>query len=857
MSVVTKPDQVAAVETITVTIDGTEVQVPKGTLAIRAAELIGIAIPRFCDHPLLDPVGACRQCLVEVPDMGNGRGMPKPQASCTLECAPGMQIKTQVSSPVAEKAQKGMLEFLLINHPLDCPICDKGGECPLQNQALANGRGESRYEGVKRTFPKPVPISAQILLDRERCVLCARCTRFSEQISGDPFIALVERGALQQVGKYAKDPYNSYFSGNVVQICPVGALTSAAYRFQARPFDLVSTPSTCEHCAGGCQLRVDHRHFQVRRRLAGDAPEVNEEWNCDKGRFAFVSGRGEDRLTRPLIRENGELRVASWPEAIDAAVAGLAAAGSSVGVLTGGRLTLEDAYGYSKFARAVLGTNNIDFRSRPIGADEADFLATAVAGRELGSGVTYAELETCGRVVLVGLEPEDEAPAIFLRLRKGVRKSKLSVVTIAPFASLGSTKLNAELVATAPGEEAAALRGLQLEAGNVILVGERAALAPGALAAAVEVAAASGAKLAWVPRRAGDRGAVEAGCLPGLLPGGRPVTDSAARVDVAAAWEVASLPAEAGMDAPAMLAAAATGALKALLVSGLEPVDFADADAARAGLEAAEFVVSLENRLSEATERADVVFPIALIEERPGTFLNWEHRAGRVNTVIKGQNPPMTDLRVLAALADGLGKPLGIRTPSAALAELSELGSWDAPVAAKPKTKRASSAKASSGSASVAAKASSASVSAASSGSASVSGTIPESVLTIPESVPTIPESVPTIPELDEGSLPAKLATWRQLIDGGRGQDGEEALAATARPSVARVGAQLAEKLGVTDGDQVTVSGGAGWYSLPVAITPGMAAGTVWVPTNSPGTPLGELGVVYGDTVAITAGGEA
>ena len=247
MSVVTKAGEVAQVDTITVTIDGTEVQVPKGTLAIRAAELIGIAIPRFCDHPLLDPVGACRQCLVEVPDMGNGRGMPKPQASCTLECAPGMQIKTQLTSPVAEKAQKGMLEFLLINHPLDCPICDKGGECPLQNQALANGRGESRYEGVKRTFPKPVPISAQILLDRERCVLCARCTRFSEQISGDPFIALVERGALQQVGKYADQPYNSYFSGNVIQICPVGALTSVSYRFQSRPFDLVSTDSTCEH----------------------------------------------------------------------------------------------------------------------------------------------------------------------------------------------------------------------------------------------------------------------------------------------------------------------------------------------------------------------------------------------------------------------------------------------------------------------------------------------------------------------------------------------------------------------------------------------------------------------------------
>ncbi len=253
---------------VTLTIDGTQVSVPKGTLIIRAAEMIGTAIPRFCDHPLLDPVGACRQCMVEIPDAGNGRGFPKPQASCTMPVAEGMKVNTQVSSPVAKKAQVGMLEFLLINHPLDCPICDKGGECPLQNQALSHGPGESRFRELKRTFPKPVSISAQILLDRERCVLCARCTRFSEQISGDPFIALVERGALQQIGTYEQDPYDSYFSGNVVQICPVGALTSAAYRFQARPFDLVSTTTTCEHCASGCQLRADQRHHQVKRRLA-------------------------------------------------------------------------------------------------------------------------------------------------------------------------------------------------------------------------------------------------------------------------------------------------------------------------------------------------------------------------------------------------------------------------------------------------------------------------------------------------------------------------------------------------------------------------------------------------------------
>lgn len=354
---------------VTLTIDDVEVSVPKGTLVIRAAELIGVEVPRFCDHPFLDPVGACRQCLVEVPDAGNGRPIPKPQASCTLEVSAGMVVKTQLTSPVADKAQRGNMEFLLINHPLDCPICDKGGECPLQNQSMSHGDGETRFTDIKRTYPKPINISANVLLDRERCVLCARCTRFSEQVAGDPFIALIERGALQQVGIYEKEPFQSYFSGNTIQICPVGALTSAAYRFRSRPFDLVSVPAVAEHDACGSAIRVDVRRGQVMRRLAGDDPEVNEEWITDKDRFAFVSARGEDRLTRPLVRESdpdtGEqvLRPASWPEALDVAVRGLQKAGSSTGVLTGGRLTVEDAYGYAKFARAVLGTNNIDFRS--------------------------------------------------------------------------------------------------------------------------------------------------------------------------------------------------------------------------------------------------------------------------------------------------------------------------------------------------------------------------------------------------------------------------------------------------------------------------------------------------------------
>jgi NADH-quinone oxidoreductase subunit G len=806
MSVVAKPDQApAVVDTVTLTIDGIAVEVPKGTLAIRAAEMVGIAIPRFCDHPLLDPQGACRQCMVEIPDMGNGRGFPKPQASCTIEVAQGMQIKTQHTSAVAEKAQRGMLELLLINHPLDCPICDKGGECPLQNQALSNGGGESRYDGVKRTYPKPVSMSAQILLDRERCVLCARCTRFSDQIAGDPFITLVERGAVQQVGRYSDEPYNSYFSGNVVQICPVGALTSAAYRFTSRPFDLVSTTVTCEHCAAGCQLRTDHRHGVVRRRLAADAPQINEEWNCDKGRFAFVSGRGSDRITTPLIREDGELRPASWPEAIDAAVAGLSAAGKKVGVLTGGRLTLEDSYGYAKFARAVLGTNNIDFRSRPIGEGESEFLTAHVAGRTLEDAVTFADLEQAKHVVLVGFEPEEESPLIFLRLRKAVRKKGLAVTTIAALLSNGNAKLKATLVPTLPGAEAAAVAKLKLTKDHIILVGERAALAEGALAAVVAAAAKAKARFAWVPRRAGDRAAIEAGCLPGLLPGARPVADVAARVDVASQWGTETLPPLEGLDAPGILAAAAAGDLDALVVAGVELSDFADAGVARKAVTKATFVVSLESRHSEVTEQADVVFPVALIEEHSGTFLNWEHRVGRVNTVVKQVNAPMTDLRVLAALADGLGRPLGIRTAAQASAELAELGTWDQP-------------------------------------------------LKLGDSGGRTRGLFETKVTPGDGEV-VKLATWRLLLDGGRGQDGEEALAQTAKPSVARISPALAKKVGVADGEAVTISSSAGWYTLSVAITEGMTNGTVWVPMNSPGTPLGELGVVHGDDVALGLGG--
>ncbi|HEV7931197.1 MAG TPA: NADH-quinone oxidoreductase subunit G [Actinomadura sp.] len=790
---------------VTVTIDGFEISVPEGTLIIRAAELLGIQIPRFCDHPLLDPVGACRQCLVEVPDMGNGRGMPKPQASCTTTVMPGMVIKTQLTSPVADKAQQGVMEMLLINHPLDCPVCDKGGECPLQNQAMSNGRGESRFVEKKRTFPKPIPLSTEVLLDRERCVQCARCTRFSAQIAGDAFIDLFERGAKEQVGVADGKPFESYFSGNTVQICPVGALTGAAYRFRARPFDLISKPSVCEHCSAGCAQRTDHRRGKVTRRLAGDDPQVNEEWNCDKGRWAFTYATEPDRLTSPLVRnEEGVLEPTSWPEALTIAARGLAQAKGRAGVLTGGRLTLEDAYAYAKFARLALGTNDIDFRARAHSREEAEFLGAVVAGRSIE--VSYTDLEKAPAVLLAGFEPEEESPIVFLRLRKAARKG-LKVYAIAPYATRGLDKVSGTLIPTVPGAESAALGSLITEAsavteelrreGAVILVGERLAASPGALSSVVRLAEVTGARLGWVPRRAGERGAVEAGALPGLLPIGRPITDPEARAEVARAWSVSELPGTPGRDTAGILAGAADESVQALLIGGVDPYDLPDPRAAIAAIEATPFVVSLEQRVSVVTDRADVVLPVAVVAEKAGTFVNWEGRGRQFDTALPASGV-MSDLKVLNALAGEMDVHLALPGPEAARRELTELGAYRG---MRP-------------------------------GAPNVSAGI----------------------HPDPGQGEAILATWRLLLDKGRLQDGEPYLAGTAKTAVARLSAATAAELAGAPADKVTVSSEHGEITLPVEITD-MPDRVVWLPLNSEGSVVHrDLGVGAGAVVRLDAG---
>jgi NADH-quinone oxidoreductase subunit G len=774
------------VDMITVVIDGFEVSVPKGTLVIRAAEQLGIQIPRFCDHPLLDPVGACRQCLVDIEI--NGRAFPKPQASCTIPVEPGMIVKTQLTSPVADKAQKGVMELLLINHPLDCPVCDKGGECPLQNQAMSAGHAESRFEGVKRTFEKPINISSQVLLDRERCVLCARCTRFSDQIASDPFITLNERGALQQVGIYEKQPFKSYFSGNAVQICPVGALTGASYRFRARPFDLVSTPSACEHCASGCDMRTDVRRGKTLRRLAGNDASVNEEWNCDKGRWAFKYVTAVDRLAHPLVRnEEGVLVEASWPEALAVAAQGLKA--NSSAVLVGGRATYEDAYGYSKFARVALGTNDIDFRSRLSSDEEREFLAARV----VSSTTTYRDIDRADHVLLVGFEPEEESPIVFLRLNKQFRKRALKVTTIASKLSIGVEKLKGEFVKVAPGQEAAAVTSQALTAQSIILVGERASESVGVLTAVAALADSTGAKIAWIPRRAGERGALEAGAVGNLLPGGRPVADAAARVDIAALWGLDSLPTTIGRSSDEIFAAVNSGAIGALLVGGVDPLDGANLVAALAALDKA-FVVSLEIAPSEVTLRADVVLPVAAITEKSGSFLNWEGRARAFDSAVQ-DSLNRSDLRILSMIAQEMGTSLNLGTVTAAAKEIASLGAWDG---ARATMKPAKEAKA---------------------------------------------------PTLKSDQF--LLNSWRRLLDLGTLQKGEENLAGTARQTVAVISPNRAQAMGVVDGDQLKISTTHGSVTL-AALVEDIHDDAIWAPRNSRGSQLlVNLGAGHGAVVTV------
>ena len=660
-------EQAEVKTTVSITIDGRTVEAQPGELLIAAAERAGTYIPRFCYHPRMEPVGMCRMCIVEV-DTGRG---PSLQPSCMIPVAEGMTVDTE--SPVTKKAQDGVLEFLLINHPLDCPVCDKGGECPLQDQTLAFGPGESRFVEEKRHYEKPIPLSDLVHMDRERCILCDRCTRFSKEVAGDPLISFINRGNATEVNTFPDDPFASYFSGNTVQICPVGALLAKPYRFRARPWDLDQVESTCTVCAVGCRMAVQSSSNRLVRHLGIDVDPVNWGWLCDKGRFSFEATNAEERLRTPLVRQGDELVEATWSEALTRVADGLSGAvdgdPTSVAVLGGARLPNEDAYAWSKLARSVLGTDNVD-------AQMGDGLPA-----EAVLGLPRASIDAAcaaGTVVLLAPDIKEELPVLYLRLRDAVVSKGLRIIEIAP-ADTGMTRLAAASLRYRPGGAAQLVEALvgggrrgggdqaALDAaaellgdGPVVCVLGR----PSVAETGDSIAAAAGALLAARPgttflsalRRGNVHGALDMGLAPGVLPGRIGLDDGRGRFTTA--W--GDLPASKGLDAVGTMQAAAEGRIAALVLVGADPLgDLPDRDLARRGLAGAGFVVAVDAFLTASSSAADVVLPAVMAGEQAGTTTNIEGRISRLNPKVTPPGTARHDWMIAVELASRMGADLG------------------------------------------------------------------------------------------------------------------------------------------------------------------------------------------------------
>jgi NADH-quinone oxidoreductase subunit G len=671
---------------LTVTIDGRTITAAKGELVIDAAERNGIYIPRFCYHPRMRPVGMCRMCIV---DIDTGRG-PALQPSCMIECADGMTVDT--GSPATRKAQEGVLEFLLVNHPLDCPVCDKGGECPLQDQTMSHGPGESRFVEEKRHFEKPIPVSDLVMLDRERCILCDRCTRFANEVAGDPLISFIDRGNETQVNTFPGHPFSSYFSGNTVQICPVGALTATPYRFKARPWDLEQAESTCTSCSVGCRVAIQSSRNQVLRYLGVDVDAVNWGWLCDKGCFDFEAVNSSERLGSPLVRDEGLLlKPATWNDALRRATVsireGLQRSGpEGFAVLGGARLTNEDVYAWVKLTKGFIGSDNVD-------AQLGDGLpAEAVLG--LPAATIDDACRPGGAVLLLGPDPKEELPVLYLRLRHAVVNDDVKIVELAS-TETGTTELAAHSLRYRPGHAVPLVRALlagepetqrgrhgvgadevggvapeAIEAAGALLAERpvtvilgRANLAEGAksIAAAARLIHDSHPEVNFLSalRRANVRGALELGMSPGVLPGR--VTLDAGREWFAERWS--TVPSAKGLDAAGILRAAADGKIDTLVLLGADPLaDFPDRDLAERALAGARTVIACDQFLTESVRQADVVVPAAGYAEVDGTTTNLE---GRVSTLAQQVTPPGTaqpDWSVAADLAFRLGFDLGIES---------------------------------------------------------------------------------------------------------------------------------------------------------------------------------------------------
>jgi NADH-quinone oxidoreductase chain G len=699
-----------------VTINGREYMLPKGTILVDAAKTVGIDIPIFCYHSKMKPVGACRMCLVEI------EKAPKLQTACTTPVADGMVVNT--TSPKAIAGQNATIEFLLANHPLDCPVCDKGGECPLQDNTFGYGKGMSVFAEQKRHFVKPIPLSDKILLDRERCIMCYRCVRFTKEIAGDETLTVLERGSWSQIGVLEGRAFDSPFSGNTIEICPVGALTSALYRFKARPWDIKDQPSLCTQCSVGCNTNLTIRENKIARVLSRESSPVDDGWICDRGRFNYQFVASPDRLTKPLIRRNGELEPATWSEAIalvrDRLQETMVKRGpSAIAMIASAAGTNEEAYLLQKLARAVVGTNNVDytFESHPTGWPLPHDAATG----------SIAGLERANVIILADVNPIVEQPVLDLRLKKAQGKgSKLVVigpnkinlvdyavtwlkvdadkvedvakalVAVVVQENLVKTEFVDSRVSSAPEvlesarsidvDEIARQSGVSKEslvqvarlyagAANASVVFRRsqssdAGASWARLALLTGQIGRSGAGIYPLVRDANEQGAIDVGAVPSRLPGHRELDDAACRRWLADLWGK-EMPTSEGVSGAETLAALGNDSLAALYLIGHDPVgDPATAEAAKTGLANADFVVVQDIFLTDTAKLAHVVLPGAAFAEKDGTFTNLERRVQRQRVAVTPPGEARLDWQIIRDLGIALGGDFDYQDASDVTAEI-------------------------------------------------------------------------------------------------------------------------------------------------------------------------------------------
>ncbi|MGH2537087.1 MAG: NADH-quinone oxidoreductase subunit NuoG [Candidatus Promineifilaceae bacterium] len=675
-------------DSVTLVIDGREVSVPKGTLVVDAAKRLDNSIPVFCYHPKMAPVGMCRMCLVEIglpardratgelardekgqPKINFGKGL---QTACTVEAAEGMVVRT--TTQAVKEARDDILEFLLTSHPLDCPICDKGGECPLQNLTMRYGPGVSRFDfDDKMRLAKQYPLGELILLDRERCIQCARCIRFQDEIVADPVIAFHERGRHLEIVSLSEPGFDSYWSGNTTDICPVGALTTTDFRFQARPWEMTPVASLCNHCPVGCNTTLGTRaearsggRSVIKRVMPRQNEYVNEIWICDKGRFVNQHADSAQRLTRPLVREGDRLVETSWDEALDLVAGKLQLAGSAAAGLAGDRLSNEDLYLFQKLFRQGLGSANIDLTAPRLGGGDV------VAAVGLAAGSNLKDLGPGDAILVVAADLHEQAPVYWLRVKQAAERGA-ALVTL----NLRPTRLDAyarHSIRYAPGAALATAQGL-LNAAKI----ERGREADDALQAAADDLIKAENLVAFYAAEGLERAESEtlARLLGNLLlvkqgEEGRPHAGRRnnglvavwPRGNTQGAWDMGVRPeagpgyaplAEPGADAAGICAGVKSGAVKALFLAASDPVG----DGLLAGRGELDFLAVQELFMSRSAELADVVLPAQSWAEREGTFTNGERRVQRFYPAINAMGDSRPDWIVLAQLGErvGLGRP--------------------------------------------------------------------------------------------------------------------------------------------------------------------------------------------------------